>query len=437
MQWKTGEEKDGKGFYWSTKLAVQQAWEQHNLVEEPQNYRTFRSVIHVQMIPIICFELKISRQNFDIISDSDLIEKLDAKLKPSGPIEYLLKLRQIKFNNNSASDTLLHRYRAFAEPFLQLVAESNEAGCDINGESIKLAFKAACRGNDLLMTFLQESKWLGVEDAHQRIVEQLRKFNALQTMNSLNGNASDIPQPQIMAPPVQYQVAPPPPQIQLPPPQIQQPAPHPQAPRQHYPSQPRQQTAMVNVMNQLMSRFDQLDRAHANSVAAHVSTPVANFANAPASPSQATVSVAPMQRAPKVHDLTPHPGLDARGPFWHPAGLQFACNFTPCTALFCQGCGRHGHTSAECMRKTQPGWNVSGYFAERYPGQGALIHATGAPLRIANASVPPAQAFPTPFRTNTAGGGGAAASPQQVRFSPVVRSNVATQSTPAADAARE
>jgi hypothetical protein len=89
------------------------------------------------------------------------------------------------------------------------------------------------------------------------------------------------------------------------------------------------------------------------------------------------------------------------------------------------------------MRKTQPGWNVSGYFAERYPGQGALIYATGAPLRIANASVPPAQAFPTPFRTNTAGGGGAASSPQQVRFSPVVRSNVATQSTPAADAAKE
>jgi len=201
MQWKTGEEKDGKGFYWSTKLAVQQAWEQHNLVEEPQNYRTFRSTIHVQMIPIICFELKISRQAFDVISDSDLIEKLDAKLKPSGPIEYLLKLRQIKFNNSAAGGSLLHRYRAFAEPFLQLVAESTEAGCDMNEESVKLAFKAACRGNDLLMTFLQEGKWQGVVDAHQRIVEQLRRFNTLQTMNSLNGSPSDIPQPQFVAPP--------------------------------------------------------------------------------------------------------------------------------------------------------------------------------------------------------------------------------------------
>ena len=429
MQWKTGEEKDGKGFYWSTKLAVQQAWEQHNLVEEPQNYRTFRSTIHVQMIPIICFELKISRQAFDIISDSDLIEKLDAKLKPSGPIEYLLKLRQIKFNNSATSDSLLHRYRAFAEPFLQLVAESTEAGCDINEESIKLAFKAACRGNDLLMTFLQEGKWQGVVDAHQRIVEQLRKFNTLQTMNSLNGSPSDISQTQFIAPPTQHQVAPPPPSA------IPQPMLQPPAPRQHF-SQPRQQSAMVNVMNQLMSRFDQLDRAQASSAAAHASTPLVNYSHTPASPSHPPVSIAPSMRAPKVHDLTPHPGLDARGPFWHPQGAQFACNYTPCTTLFCQGCGRHGHTSAECLRKAQPGWNVSGYFADNRPGQGALIPA-GAPMRMANAPQTPTASFPTPHHINTASGGSAAASPNQVRFNPVIRSNQAIQTTPTADAAKE
>jgi len=125
---------------------------------------------------------------------------------------------------------------------------------------------------------------------------------------------------------------------------------------------------MVNVMNQLMSRFDQLDRAQASSAAAHASTPLVNYANTPASPSHPPVSIAPSMRAPKVHDLTPHPGLDARGPFWHPQGAQFACNYAPCTTLFCQGCGRHGHTSAECLRKAQPGWECHRILRGQSPG---------------------------------------------------------------------
>ena len=424
MQWKLGDEKDGKGFYWSTKLAVQQSWEQHNLVEEPQNYKTFRSTIHVTMISIICIELKISRQNFDVISDADLIEKLDAKLKPAGPLEYLLKLRQIKFNNDSGNDTLLHRYRAFAEPFLQLVSESTEAGCDINPESVKLAFKAACKGNELLMTFFQEGKWQGVHDAHQRIVAQLKIFDSLQTMQSLNTSSQAPSRPTFVAPQPQYQIAPPPPaQIHV--------------PIKHYQAPPRQQSAMVNIMNQMMSRFDQLERNQADSIAANnaaaVAPPTFSTTAAPGALvnfGQATpsMSLPPLQRKPVVHDLTPHPGLDARGPYWHPSPEHFACRYTPCVICFCQGCGRHGHTSAECVRKSQPGWNISGYYADRYPGQGALSYtvaqpspqSAGAPHRITTPAAAPS--FPTPFRTNMAGGGNTPAPPQQ-RYTPVVRNN--------------
>jgi hypothetical protein len=424
MQWKLGDEKDGKGFYWSTKLAVQQSWEQHNLVEEPQNYKTFRSTIHVTMISIICIELKISRQNFDVISDADLIEKLDAKLKPAGPLEYLLKLRQIKFNNDSGNDTLLHRYRAFAEPFLQLVSESTEAGCDINPESVKLAFKAACKGNELLMTFFQEGKWQGVHDAHQRIVAQLKIFDSLQTMQSLNTSSQAPSRPTFVAPQPQYQIAPPPPA------QIH-------APIKHYQAPPRQQSAMVNIMNQMMSRFDQLERNQADSIAANnaaaVAPPTFSTTAAPGALvnfGQATpsMSLPPPQRKPVVHDLTPHPGLDARGPYWHPSPEHFACRYTPCVICFCQGCGRHGHTSAECVRKSQPGWNISGYYADRYPGQGALSYtvaqpspqSAGAPHRITTPAAAPS--FPTPFRTNMAGGSNTPAPPQQ-RYTPVVRNN--------------
>jgi hypothetical protein len=457
MQWKAGEEKDGKGFYWSTKLAVQQAWEQHNLIEEPQNYKSFRSTIHVTMIPIICFELRITRPAFDIISDAELMERLDSKLKPTGPAEYLIKLRQIKFNHDEKTDTLLHRYRAFAEPFLQLVAESRDAGCQINDESIKLAFKAACRNNELLMMFLQEDRWTDAEAAHHRIMTQLRSFNSLQTLNSMNVNIHAQPQAQQAAaapaahpmptsmpapanPPAQFQVAPPPPPA------------HPQPPRHHFPPPPRHQTAMVNVMNQLMDRIDRLDRTQSHSVAP-IPAPSQHYA-APAPPAPAVqvnygqalphntggAAAASPYRNPRVHDLTPHPGVDGRGQYWHPSGQLFECRFNPCTAIFCQGCGRHGHTSAECSRRLLPGFNSSGYFAERYPGQGALF-AQGAAQRMTSPGQPqfiPAAPhtpqtpppFPTPHRINPPSGAAGPSPSPAPRYTPVVRNNAAQTAPP-------
>jgi hypothetical protein len=101
MQWKTGEEKDGKGFYWSTKLLVQQAWEQHNMSEDVHNYRTFKSAIHCLMVPIICAELLVSRAQFDAMPDAELIDKIDKRLKPTGPVDYLIRMRSIKMNHQS------------------------------------------------------------------------------------------------------------------------------------------------------------------------------------------------------------------------------------------------------------------------------------------------------------------------------------------------
>ena len=68
-----------------------------------------------------------------------------------------------------------------------------------------------------------------------------------------------------------------------------------------------------------------------------------------------------------------HPGLDARGPNWHVHGPHLACRNTPCGGLlFCQGCGTHGHSSADCRRRIHPNWNASGYYSDRYPGAGPL-----------------------------------------------------------------
>ena len=121
-------------------MAVQQSWEQHNKSEEIHGYRTFRSTIHCTMVPIICAELALTRADWDKIQDAELIIRLDKILQPTGPVDFLIKLRTIKFNHADAKTPLVHRYRAFAEPFLQLPAEAQDAGCPINGEFIKLAY---------------------------------------------------------------------------------------------------------------------------------------------------------------------------------------------------------------------------------------------------------------------------------------------------------
>jgi hypothetical protein len=107
------------------------------------------------MVPIICAELLISRAQFDAMPDAELIDKIDKRLKPTGPVDYLIRMRSIKMNLQSP-DSLLRRYRAFAEPFLQLLSEAIDAGCPINEESVKLAFKEQCKLNNLMMMWLQE-----------------------------------------------------------------------------------------------------------------------------------------------------------------------------------------------------------------------------------------------------------------------------------------
>jgi hypothetical protein len=435
LQWKAGEEKDCKGFYWSTKLAVQQSWEQHNAVEDVHNYRTFRSAIHITMIPIICFELMIERSHFDIISDAELMDRLDAKLKPTGPAEYLIKLRQIKFNNSDKSGTLLHRYRAFAEPFLQLISEAAEAGCPINDESTKLAFKAACRPNELLMMFLQQDRWTGAASAHQCIMGQLRNFNSLQTLQSLNTNGVAPAAEQFPPPPANQQ-------HQIPPPPAHQQFHHqPVTPGPRF-QQPRPQSAMVNLMSQLLERFDNQERARANSTtpAQHFQTPSLPVFQSPPPAAHMNYGQATASPNKKQHNLTPHPDLDARGPFWHPSDPAHACRFTPCTVPFCQGCGRHGHTAADCANKHRPGWNASGYYSDKYPGQGALIFPSANPRTTTTPQLSTLAApapFPTPHRMNNAGGRVSFAdatselAPSSKPFQSVARSNHAGSQTPA------
>lgn len=446
LQWKAGEERDCKGFYWSTKLAVQQAWEQYNTAEDVSNYRTFKSAIHCTMVPIICAELTLTRAQFEKVSDAELIDSIDKKLKPSGPADYLIKMRQIKFDTaEPAKASLLHRYRAFAEPFLQLLAEASEAGCPINEESSKLAFKEQCRGSQLMMMWLQEERWTTATAAHHRIMTHLKNYNTLVTLQSLNGNG--FPQPQAPAVQVQQQ------QAQLP--QIA-----PVAPQQ---VQQMQQQAQQQAAPQQspMPYYSPQQRADYKRQKAAVQLPFQPQApQAPAPPAAFQQQLNPLfhqqllvnnqiaSPPPAAPALYIQPGLDQRGPNWHPIGAK--CRYSPCTSLFCQGCGEHGHATQDCRKRGKhANWNYSGYYAEQRPGQAHLIYdgparpqpqfpAAAPPGTIPH---PPAQTpaappvFPTPY-VQAGRPVPPAAAPART-YTPVIRNNAAVQHPEAGGAAAE
>jgi hypothetical protein len=148
--------------------------------------------------------------------------------------------------------------------------------------------------------------------------------------------------------------------------------------------------------------------------------------------------------------VTPHPGLDARGPHWHNHGQVLLCRTTPCgSTAFCQGCGMHGHSSSECRRRIHSGWNATGYYCDRYPGMGPLPYEaypgqpanqrqtqsspmqqqlTPAQPKIAPPPFPQQRAagsFPTPHRMNYVQRGASQATPP-------VTANVSTQAAESA-----
>jgi len=186
FQWKQGTEKEQKGFFWSTKLAVQQAWESSNRMDGEHAYRSFKSLVHQSMVPVICFELGLSPTEWEAISDAELLSRIDAVLKPRDSTEYFLKLSAMRVDCNPSNGSLQARYRAFAEPFIATLAEAVESGMPVNPEQAKNAFKAGCSGHSLLKLWLSECKWKSVVEMHQRLVKGIRQYEAESVLRFLD-----------------------------------------------------------------------------------------------------------------------------------------------------------------------------------------------------------------------------------------------------------
>jgi hypothetical protein len=366
-QWKQGAEKEQKGFFWSTKQAIQQAWESNNRVEGEHAYRTFKSLVHHNMIAVLCFELNITLEEYEAMTDSELLSRIDAVLKPKDSTEYFLKLSSLKVETQGQ---LTARYRAFSEPFIETLAEATASGMPVNAEQAKAAFKSACSSNNLLKLWLSEQKWKTVADMHQRIVRGLRQYETDSVLRRLDsGGASGQTQTeQTGGAPTgggssgQYQG---------------------RRHQQHHQGQQQFQS------QQLFQQGPQQQQQQQQHPTPWQQRPIAQqqqqFQQPPASVHFVAPTTQQDQRQPAAANINSaaapkHPGLDQRGDNWHIPSSTLGCKSNPCTGPFCQVCGAHNHAADQCRRRAHKQANLSGYYSDNRPNMPRLQY-DGLPTR--------------------------------------------------------
>jgi hypothetical protein len=340
--WTLGEESQNKGFYWSTKQFIQNAWRQYMAADGQYAPRTFKSLISPQLVPTICAETETSMAEWESISDRVLLERIEARLKPKSTTDVINRLRELTISKDASKGTLSQRYRQFAEAFLQRLAEAQECGCVIADTAVKQTFTRALKQEPALESWICEEKWTNIWDAHRRVVERLREYDAWAVYDRMQKG-------------VQLQ------HVHVPPVEVPDPPKQSAGQKRAWDgSRPHQ-----SFINALAQAFQE---ASANSAV----QPAQQFQPAQQYQSQ-------QQRRYEATDNYQHPGLDARGPSWHYPSATIRCNQTPCTVPFCQVCGMHGHTATQCTKRSKqmPGLNLNGYYQETKPNAAPIRYTPG------------------------------------------------------------
>ena len=379
--WMPGEESQNKGFYWSTKQFIQNAWRQYMAAEGQYAPRTFKSLISPQLVPTICAEIELPMSDWEQIGDRFLLERIEARLKPKNTTDVINRLRELTISRDTSKGTLSQRYRQFAETFLQRLAEAQECGCVISDTAVKQTFTRALRQEPALDSWIGEEKWSTIWDAHRRVVERLKEYDAWAVYDKMQ---QGVQMQHVHVPPVEV------------------PDTSKQATGQKRPWEgSKQHQSFVNALAQAFQQ-----------ASSNVTTP----------PQQQPAPVYQQRRQYQANDNYKHPGLDTRGENWHYPSATIRCNQTPCNVPFCQACGMHGHTAAQCTKRAQqiPGLNLHGYYQETKPtaapirympgGSAATPQHTHAPPPAAHQPVtappPPRQQYPHFVNSAQAGGGG-------------------------------
>ena len=390
--WKAGKEADGKGFNWRTKQRMVNAWEQYQISEGLHAPKSFKSMVDIDLIPVICAECQLDETTWETLDDVTLLMAIEEKLKPHDSMGFTVQLKQIVFSNDEAQGTLTQRYRAFSEAFLATVSEAKAAGCAVPDNVVRLTFTRALASNPILSGWLEQEKWASAGETHRRITNCLKRVDAYEMLTA--GKLQQHPQPaQQVAQPahVQQPLAP----VQS---ATQQLAPQASAPANGQGGGGRQQ-ARFN--NQLQAAVNQALAAYQLAHIQQTPATALPVGHVNAFPAQHARSPLPPLNLPMF------PGLDDKGLNWHVHSALLGCRSFPCQAPFCQACGMHGHHANECRRRfyNNPEANTSGYWSIQRPNTPSLRRQPAVNVAV---QAPP---FPVPYvmksKANMVGGSNA------------------------------
>ena len=326
--WTYGTAKYKQGLNWEAYLHHKQAFDNHMQHKGKWSERTFKSIIHANLVPTVCAICGFLRSKWDHVQDSKLILRLEKALRPSRSTDFAVELRALKlFNSKQSGDSLMARYSAFAEKFIYKCAEAEDAGKRIKPNVIKAAFKGEVERESVLKHWLQEVQWKGVERAHKRLLRKLREARSVEQL--FHKPSSD---------------------------------------RRRDSDHDRDGPDDDHDSNHKRRTFDKLKkgRGRVNNTRGKARQGKSNFADGGRDKRkpQAKGEDGPPVRSWKY---------DKRGASWHTDTDLYECYDKPCNRKFCQRCRCHGHTAEYC-RKSDDTHNLTreGYAQETAKGKAAL-----------------------------------------------------------------
>ncbi len=344
--WKIGSAKYKNGFSWESYLHHKQAFDNYMAHRGRFSERTFKSVIHANLVPAVCASCGFSRSKWSLVSDSRLILRIERVLRPSRSTDFAMELKGLKITREG-DETLQASYSSFAEKFLSKIAEAEDAGRPIKSVVVKAAFKSAIDKEVALKTWFEGDRWRGVNHAHARLLRKLREARSWEAISksvlkakipASNRDDAHDTSDQASEAPAGYRRAP--------------------RRRSNHTSKAAGGKGKGKSGNRLRSGGRDRDDRRGSSNSTRKRFNSTNDRNAHS------------KRADKGESKRSWQGYDDRGESWHTDCNLFECYKRPCNAPFCQRCAKHGHTAETCrVPDGVDGLNSNGYFQEKRPGK--------------------------------------------------------------------
>ena len=336
-KWTTGSEKYKQGFNWPAYIHHKQNYDNYCQFKGVHAARTFKSVIHARLVPALCGFCGLKRQLWKDYEDSTVILAIEKTLRPSRSTDFALELKQIKIADDKEL-SLMQNYTAFSENFTYKVAEAEDANRSIKPNVIKTTFKAAVSGHEILKLWLEEVPWRGLNKANARLLRKLREVRSWEQLQ--RKGITSAAKKQLTEEEESDETKP---------------------RREGFKKTFRGTRAGKSFA--LKKRIVRVGRKGHN-----------NYGASNSSENKRTFSKFNSKESNRGSEgKRKHPGLDQRGESWHDNKELFECFNTPCSAPFCQRCGRHGHIASDCRIPDEaPGINQRGYYQEEKKGKARI-----------------------------------------------------------------